>query len=236
MFSQLSKKAFARAVKKHAEVRLAALGFDWEEPTVFLERAGQITKSVGFIQGKVRDSFCVSVGPFVNAIEPMFWYIGGCKYISVAISQRLGDFRNNMRGSETWYSAGTEPELLESLDAAMKDFEEQAIPWLNKFETVADIAAEYYLRQIATPKGMSRRPPNPFAWADYAWMLDECGRHDEAKTWKERAVKYLEDREIIGEGAGFVMTAGPANAPRTEAESRLLALLKNPELARGGHA
>ena len=90
-----------------------------------------------------------------------------------------------------------------------------------------DVTIAYFRYRIGPPTTGEQRPPDPFAWATYGWLLEELGRRDEARRWLERA--YAEtNRPIYAKGGSLVPegTKGGVLLDRSLEEKRLRTLLE----------
>jgi hypothetical protein len=181
----------------------------------------------GFTLHRSSPQFCVPIGVDVPCLRPKADYMMQGRCPSLTVSHRLGEFRNGMRGSESWYTFSTETDLVEVLKRVHEDFVEQALPWLNQFNTLDDVAAAYYRRNIGPPLTGEIRRPNPFAWAWYGWMLEEMRRAEESKVWLKRASDELAKPMYMKEGKLLAdWELGAKELARSGEEKRLEKLLE----------
>jgi hypothetical protein len=96
--------------------------------------------------------------------------------------QRL---ENNYRQG---FDCKTKLEVSKSADLAKKFFEEQAIPWFNKFQSLKDVAELFYKRNIISEEniGTSKNKCGSEA-LNYAFFYYHLNYIDKAKLWFSEA-------------------------------------------------
>lgn len=188
---KVTRTDFRAIVAEEVTNRFGSLGFKEHDAGAF-GRA-----HTGFIQGfgVTPDSslmkFCVSVGVLIPALWVKEDYLLGIHAPGFKISHRLGEFRNSFTGIDTWYHFYTSTELRSCFDTVRDDFMAQAVPWLERLRNLDDVVAEYYRYRIGPLSSGDERPPNPFAWASYGWMLELIGQPGVAREWLVRAREHL---------------------------------------------
>ena len=187
---------------------------------------------------------------------------GGAYYATLLVSRPLGLLCRDGEGERTSYHFATAEEMRLKLSVVYADFVEQAEPWLAGLTTVDAVAKEFYKWRVGPPPGQETspansnassvygrvvgflkghaaavrtpegRPPDPFAWAMYGWLLQEAGQSDDARSWLARAYEFLQLPEEMKAGRLVPRVGWKAKpTPPLAEESRLLHLLKM-ELAR----
>lgn len=197
-------------------------------------KSGAYTKNMqGFLQGislcpdaSVK-KFWVPVGLLIPALWEKEKYVLGGHDVGYKISHRMGNFRNNMTGLEQRYFFYIESELRRCFDKVYHDYVEQAVPWLERFPTLADVVAEYYRYRIGPPSTRKRPGPDPFGWATYGWMLEELGHMDESREWLSRAYDQIHKPTYMKHGVRVNKgTWGARKIPKSQEEERLTDLLR----------
>ena len=64
------------------------------------------------------------------------------------------------------------------------------------------------------------------AWAIYGWLLQECGHHDVARSWLEKAYEFVKQPVRKQEGRVFPRVPGVGPIPYTAEDKRLIELLE----------
>jgi hypothetical protein len=106
------------------------------------------------------------------------------------------------------------------------DFIEQAEPWLAQMTTVEGVAREFYKLRIGPVPSGETRPPDPYAWAQYGWLLQESGKPEEGRPWLQRALDFLRQPAHMQAGRLVVYSLpGSTPIPMTAEDNRLLELL-----------
>jgi hypothetical protein len=228
MRTNVTKKLFQEAVSKDVGDLFLPLGFTEDEAGAFTRECGKVSHGFGVVSNPSFTHFQVPVGAFVPAIDRFLDCISGEHYPSLLVSRFLGMFKPDRRQRYIHYHFGTLVELRAQFPKMHADFVEQAEPWLAGLATIDDVAAEFYKLRIAAPSPKITRPPDPFAWAQYGWLLRESGRELEAKPWLERAYDQLKEPTFWTKGGHFVPigTPGAKPIPRRPEEVRLAELLR----------
>ena len=196
--NKISRSEFRKLCEEEVASRFGSLGFKEYDAGAFgRERSGFI-QGFGLSPDSSLRQFCVPVGVLVPALWKKDDYILGAHAPSFEISHRLGEFRNNCTGIDIWYHFNTERELRSCFDQIYDDFTAQALPWLERFQTLNDVVEEYYRYRLGPLESGEVRPPNPFVSASYAWMLELIGRPHQAREWIVRAREELAQRQSDG--------------------------------------
>jgi hypothetical protein len=222
------KKELWGLMSREVPPLFSSLGFTENEPGAFMRVCAGFVQGFGFSPNRSVTQFFVPVGVTVPALWPKNDFIDQGHYPSLIVSRRLGEFRKKMRGLDEWYPCATDAEFRAALPRVKADFVAQAVPWLERFKTLEDVASDYYFYRIGPPTGGGRRPPDPFAWAMYGWLLQAIGKNEEAKGWLEKAYYEVRMPLFIDRTGRFVSehTAGARAYKRPEPEERLEELLR----------
>lgn len=227
MRRKVTKDEFIKIKSEEVPKYFTSLGFVEQEPGAFTRPRQGFLHGFGLVEDRSVVQFCVPVGVTVPAIWPKADFIMQGRYPALEVSHRLGEFRNNMRGLDRWYSFYTADELKEAIKTMHADFVEQAEPWLQRFETLEDVAEEYYRYRIGPPCMGEERPPDPAAWATYGWLLQELGR-DDARDWLARAYNEVRIPLFMKHGRPVPPgTRGAREMPLSPEAKRLEQLLRD---------
>ena len=223
----MTKRQFQRLCAQEVPGLFSPLGFTEIEPGAYCRARPGFFHGFGFTFSRSTVRYCVPFGVTVPVIDQRGDFVMQGHYPALLVSHRLGEFRKNMRGVEKWYDCNSPEELKDSLRIVHADFLAEAEPQLAGLQTLDDVTAAYYRYRIGRPTTGEDRPPDPFAWATYGWLLQELGRQAEARSWLERA--YAETtRSIYAKGGQIVPkgTKGCVLLDRSLEEKRLRALLE----------
>jgi len=227
MRKKVTRSEFRRIATDEVLTRFGPLGFTEYDACAFGRERDAFIEGFGLSPDLSVMQFYVSVGFLIPALWDRERFILGGHSPGFEISHRLGHFRNNLTGLQTPYHFYTASELRACFNKVYTDFEEQALPWLEKFPTLEDVIAEYYRYRIGPPPGGEKRQPDPFGWAIYGWMLEELGRTEESHEWLTRSYEqlrrttYMKDGITVAEG-----TKGSQAVPPSPEQQRLNQLLR----------
>lgn len=202
MRKKVTRGEFRKIGAEEILCRLGNLGFTEYYAGAFGRRREGFIQGVGLSPDASMMKFCVSVGFVIPALWDKTDFILGSHTTRFEISHRLGEFRDNLTGLEIWYHFYTEAELRACFGRVYADFQEQALPWLERFPTLTDVAGEYYRYRIGPLAEGEKRPADPFAWAMYGWMLDLIGQPDNARVWLTRAREHIAEQGLAKDGGG----------------------------------
>lgn len=222
----IKKRDFERLASKRVPEIFCSLGFCETEAGAFMRPVENVLHGFGFTLHRSYPQFCVPVGVSVPCLRPKLEHVMQGHYPALTICQRLGEFRNNGAGIEQWYSVSSNDDLSRVFDRVYRDFVEQALPWLEKMNSLTSVASEFFRRRIAPPATGEKRRADPFAWAAYGWMLEESGKNEESEDWLRRAASellrptYMKNGRLLDQEED-----GATQLQKTEEEERLLQLL-----------
>jgi hypothetical protein len=219
----LDKTSFWKIAHPYLEQQLAKWGFGPEEQGQFMRKHEGYWDGIeiGLLRGD-RD-FRVHVGIHMPALHHSSNFIGKWDHRTFPITGFMFD-----------YPFVNEWELRERLEQRMLPrLEKEALPWFDRFLTLSDVTEEFYDRRVK-PNPMKKladpvlNPSDAFGWAMYGWLLEELGRHDEAKQWLERAYTEVRRPLFVDKygGAVAVGTKGARSIRHPESEERLEELLR----------
>jgi hypothetical protein len=228
--TKVTKKLFERVVSEEVTHLFSSLGFVETEPGAFDRERGDVVHGFGFTPNPSFTHFHVPVGVNVPALVARTDYLdfGGAHYPTLLVSRWLGELKPHYTRSDIYYHFATVEEMRGKFPQVYTDFVEQAEPWLARLTTVDAVADEFYKWRIAPPLTGEVRPPDPFAWALYGWLLQEAGHGEQAGEWLSRALKEL--RRPKYSKAGQIVPEGTRNSrliPPSDSERRLQELLEN---------
>ena len=226
----LTKKEFWGKCQPAVTEQCAQWGFRAEQQGIFMRPLDNIWHGLAIVMNwHGPDSFYVLHGVHVPALHGKMPYITDRSYRGFEIDHRLGTYRKNgMEGTDVWYQCRDMRQLDDGLARMFRDFEAWALPWYERFRTLHDVAAEFRRTRIDDPpgdwpKGAGPRPPDPFGWAMYGWMLEEIGHREEANLWLHKAYDevtkplYTKDGRMVPEGVkGARKTRHPPEEERLE--------------------
>ena len=229
MGTRTTKENFLETVADEGPKLFSQLGFYYRQPAVFWRKLGAVEHGFFLTADPTPTQFHVSVGAHVPGLEERFDYIDGEPLTSLVVSRPLGLLRKDGKGERTIYYFSTVEQMRGVFPKVYADFLEEAEPWLETLVTVDDVAREFHRWRIAPPSPGETRPPDPFAWAQYGWLLQEAGNRLEAQPWLERALDQLREPAFYMKGGAFVPigTKGARPVPRLPEELRLIELLRS---------
>jgi hypothetical protein len=179
-------------------------------------------------------AFHVEIGIHFPLLRETARWIDGTDSIGFEISHRLGTYRDNGKlvGLDEWYSCGNDKQLRDECRRMLMHVEAWALPWYEKFHTLAEAVAEFYQLRIddppeKRPRGVGPKPADPFGWAMYGWMLEALDRREEAHHWLRRAYDevnnplFMKDGRMVRAG-----TSGAKSVRHSEVEEKLAELLR----------
>jgi len=226
--TRVTKKLFERITSEEATRLFSALGFVETEPGAFTRECGEVSHGFGFTPNPSFTHFHVPVGAYVSALEERLDYGRGIHCPGLLVSRWLGELKPDYTRSDIYYHFATVEEMRAKFPQVYTDFVEQAEPWLARLTTIDAVADEFYQWRIAPPSIGEVRPPDPFAWALYGWLLQEAGHGEEAGPWLSRALKELRRPKYMK--AGQFVPEGTRHArliPQSPSERRLQELLED---------
>jgi hypothetical protein len=226
---KLTKKRIERIASEKLRLLFSPLNFVERAPGAFCRDVGRVSHGFGLSFHPSLGQFHVPVGAYVPEIKKKTNYIDfeGADYPTLLVSRWLGEFKQSHTTSDYYYRFGSVAELEALLLKVHSDFVAQAEPWLGSLSTIDDVAAEFYRRRIAPQKSDPQAPVNPFAWADYGWLLQAAGREMEARPWLERAYEYVKQPKYMQKGRLIVRSLpGSRTIPLTAEDNRLIELLE----------
>ena len=229
MGTKVTKRLFERVSSEEATRLFSSLGFVESEAGAFRRDCGDVLHGFGFTPNPSFTRFHVPVGVDVPALVSRSDYIdfAGAHYATLIVSHWLGEFKPFQRQSDIYYHFATVEEMRGKFPKVYTDFIEQAEPWLARLRSIDAVADEFHKWRIAPLSTGEVRPPDPFAWALYGWLLQEAGHREEASEWLSRALaelrrpKYMKAGQIVAKG-----TRGFRLIPPSDPERRLQELLE----------
>lgn len=229
MGKKVTKAIFEKVVSEEVARLFGPLGFDERKPGAFERQCGRVVHGFGFTPNPSVTHFHVPVGPDVPVLHHKLDYVSfaGDHYPTLLVSRWLGELKNKFDTTDVYYHFATVEELRAKIPIVYADFVEQAEPWLAGLVTIEAVAEEFFKWRIAPPEPGLTRPPDPFAWAIYGWLLQESGDTDAARPWLDRALQELcRPRYHL---AGQIVSAGTKGARHLQleqAEQRLQEVLE----------
>lgn len=230
MGTRTTKKLYFKTLAEEAPKFFSQLGFAYTEPGVLWRTLGVVDHGFFLTPDPSCTHYSVEVGANVAGLDERLDYVssGGAHYTTLLVSRPLGLLRPpGRKGEQLHYHFATVEELRTTFPHLYADFVERAEPWLAGLTTVEDVAKEFHKWRIAPPGPKLTRPPDPFAWAIYGWLLKEAGNELQARPWLERAL--AEVRRPMQEKVGRIIPRGNERAGAiklNEAEMRLGELLE----------
>lgn len=228
MGTRTTKSLFETTASQEVNKRFSSLGFVEIQPGVFDRHCGAVVHGFGLSTDSTYTRFSVDVGVNVPALVDRMDNVRGVHCETFAVSRPLGLLRPpGVKGGRTFYYFATVEELRDVFPRVYADFVEQAEPWLATLTTVEDVAKEFHKWRIVPPGPKLTRPPDPFAWAIYGWLLKEAGNELQAKPWLERALEEV--RRPMQDKEGRIIPRGNERAGAIKlngAEMRLGELLE----------
>ena len=226
--AKITKAAFLSVVHEEVTNHFQAAGFACREQAVFWRNVGALEQGIVFYPDSDFTRIHIPTGANVPALYPRFDYIDGGHYGSLLVSRWLGEFKLPIKRSDCYYYFRNLDDLRGVIARVHHDFVEQAEPWLAQLVTVDDVAREFHAFRIASKPG-EERPPDPFGWAMYGWLLQAAGRELEARPWLEMALEQFDKPAFYAKGIQIVPigTRGAKPLPRTPEELRTVELLKS---------
>jgi hypothetical protein len=211
-------REFNKAVMPHLTAGMLALGFEHATRGYFTRTRGKF-RDVLFVDLEVASgkSFCAVIGidvPYLSQqIGPA---IGTDSSPSPAVYRHLGHVRRD--GNQRWYQFCKRIPLPQAVESMLADFREEGLPWLDSFQSLGDVARDFYNRRVGPLMSGEERRPDPMSWAQYGWLLQEAGDDVGAASWLDRARAELrkplymtKDRRVLTEPAeGAKEIARPA--------------------------
>lgn len=147
---------------------------------------------------------------------------------ALLVSKYLGQLAKSGRGSQAWYRFGKSIPLADAVEQMLRDFEDQAVTWLDRFKSLEDVCAEYRRQRVSDVDGSQARS-DPMAWAVYGLLLRECGRASEGTEWLSRAHGEVSTPLYSVDGREFSREKGPGAraVPRPSQERALASVLED---------
>jgi hypothetical protein len=140
-----------------------------------------------------KDAFKIAAGIHVPAVRSKFQSKVQNDSPSASVSRSIGE-----RGlEEFWYDFTDSDSLKDAVDRMWLDFKTYAEPWLNNFNTLKDVANDYFESHIAENLLEDiKRPPSPMSWAIYGYLLIEAGDADAGREWLMKAKVELGNQDL----------------------------------------
>jgi hypothetical protein len=230
MGNKVTKKLFEKVTAEEAARHFSALGFAESEPGAFTRKCGAVVHGFGFTPNPSFTHFHMPVGAYLPSLNARLDYVafGGPHYPTLLVSRWLGEFNENFTRHDYYFHFASLEQLREKFPKVYSDFVEQAEPWLAGLTTVGAVAREFHKWRLAPPEPGVVRPPDPFAWATYGWLLQEADQQLEGQQWLEQSLDQLKEPAFYVKGAHFVPigTPGARPIPRRPEELRLIEMLK----------
>ena len=219
---------FNRLATRLIGEKAAATGFTHYKRLYFIRPRNQWT-DVFFLDllRPTKDSFKVVVGihiPNVRAkLQPLYQHDSPTAPISRSVGSRgLEEF---------WYDFTDVDSLKAAVDRMWLDFEKFAEPWLKSFNSIRDVADNYFEREIIEENlpGGTKYFPSPGRWAIYGYLLIEAGNIASGREWLLKAEKLLRKPSFLNKyGQTFYeKVPGSKEVSLSEDDCRLLEILNN---------
>ena len=176
-----------------------------------------------------KDAFKVVVGIHVPARAKRMEILNHDNIPWPEVSSSLGILD---RKQETWYEFTDADSLKDAIDRMWLDFKTQAEPWLNNFNTIRDVANDYFEGHIAENllEGM-KRWPSPMSWAIYGYLLIEAGDMSAGRKWLTKARRELDKpRFMKGGQIYFEKVPGSQEIPLSDDRRGLMQILNKENL------
>lgn len=227
MGTRITKEMFKRVTSEESSKLFTRLGFNESEHGTLMRESGDIVHAFGFTPNPSFTRFHVPVGAYVPSLEARFDYLNGVHCPGLLVSRWLGEFKPRYGQSDVYYHFATVEAMRKKLAQVYTDFVDQAEPWLARLTTIEEVSKEFFKWRIAPPAAGHNRPPDPFAWAIYGWLLREAGHDEDARRWLVQAHDFLQQPEAM-KADRLIPRAIPALQPtlRRAEEDRLMELLK----------
>ncbi|MBC8108282.1 MAG: hypothetical protein H7Z14_16975 [Anaerolineae bacterium] len=205
---------------------VAPLGFTDYDRHYFKRSRGALQDVFFLDPDRQVRNFYVQVGIHLPASHDRGVFIDGIDQPTAIISHRLGK-HSDPPDSNRAYGCHTFAQLKMSVPKLIDELKRFALPWYELFQSVRDVAAEWKrIRIDPRPKWLVKQAgpeqPDPFAWAEYGWLLEQMGELDEAKGWWHKAYDEI-TRPVFQKGGQLALdgTHGAAGVRRTAEEERL---------------
>jgi hypothetical protein len=227
MGRRITKFEFLEVVHDEVPKHFAETGFLLKRPAAYWRNVGAVEQGMFLYPDSDFTRIHVPTGAQVPELDRRFETIRGGRYGSLLVSRWLGEFKQPIKRTDSYYYYRNLEDLRSVIARVHHDFVEQAEPWLAQLVTIDDVAREFHAFRIASKPG-EERPPDPFGWAMYGWLLQAAGRELEAKPWLKMALEQFNKPAFYAKGIQIVPigTRGAKPLPRTPEELRTIELLK----------
>jgi hypothetical protein len=176
MGTRTTRARYIQIIDEEVLPLFSSLGFEAQEPAAFTRQRGDVVHGVFFAPDPSYTRFHVPVGAVVPVINERLDYVRGGKALGLIVSRWLGEFKPNFTRDDYYYHFATVEQMRAQIPKMYSDFLEQAEPWLADMTSVEGVAKEFYKLRIGPAPSGETRPPDPYAWAQYGWLLQESGK------------------------------------------------------------
>ena len=198
-------KSASKWILANLTPRVRPDGFEFLKPCYFVRSRGPLLDAFFFnVLRPDSRSFCICYG--LDAPELLLTF--SQRVAPAADAPRL--WVSSYLMQQRWYSCWDQQKTEASVGVAVSDLRNEALPWFGRFKKVRDLVDCYYDREIAPDPHLDGEPHpgSPRRWAQYGFMLLECGSADEARTWLRSAYDYLQ-RPLFTDGSRFSFAKFP---------------------------
>jgi hypothetical protein len=218
---------FERKMRGLMDAPMAAMGFSWRSGPYFTRARHEWLDVIFFdLDRASTDAFTANVGIHLPSIAQRLARITPGDIPAPIVSEYLGRLEDDGRGSQTWYRFGRSVPLATAVDQMVLDLKKQGVPWLSRFGTLEDIAAEYRRRRVIDVK-TGEPKLDPVAWSVYGFILMESGSREEGTRWISKARDQLTKPMYTVDGRRFLFepVPGAKPIPRPPQEQALVSVL-----------